>query len=169
MRIHDAEQGSDEWFRLRAGLPTASEASKLITSAGAESKSMSDYAEILAGAKFAGRPLDQWGGNKHTERGHELEPDARQAYAFVCDQNVKQVGFCTDDMEQYGASPDGMCGDDGLVEIKCLSAKYHIKALMYYKKHNRAPTDYIAQCQMQMVVCERQWCDLTYWPRLGWR
>ena len=162
MIIHDVEQGTEAWFSLRSGLPTGSMAKKLVTSTGLPSKSMPDYAVELAGDLFAGEPLDAFEGNAWTDRGTELEDSARSLYEMVNDCEVKEVGFCTDDKGLYGASPDGMINGDGLVEFKCLKATNHIKAIMYYKKHGKAPTSYIPQVQMQLYTTEREYCDLVF-------
>jgi putative phage-type endonuclease len=161
MIIHDVEQGSPEWHALRAGIPTASEASKLVTSTGKPSTSVEGYAMKLAGDLYAGHDIDAWEGNAFTARGHELEHEARLAYELENDADVEQVGFITNDEMTYGASPDGLCGE-GLVEIKCLPKK-HIAALVYFNKHGKAPPDYIAQIQFQLMVTGRVYCDLLYY------
>lgn len=162
MIIHDLEQGSEAWLNLRAGMPTGTGAKRLVTSTGQLSKSMSDYAIELAGDMFAGKPLDQFEGNQWTDRGIELEDSARSLYELVKDCEVKEVGFCTDDNDLYGMSPDGLVNDDGLAEFKCLKATNHIKARLYYLKHNKPEPDYIPQVQMQLFVSGRDWCDLVY-------
>jgi len=162
MIIHNCEQGTDEWHLLRAGIPTASEYSKLITSTGSASKQLVEYATQLAADAYAGKPLDRFEGNGYTERGKELESMARDWYSLTTDNEVTEVGFCTDDDGTYGASPDGLVGEDGAVEFKCLIAKNHVKALLYYQKHGRCPTDYVPQTQGQLFVCERQWNDLVF-------
>jgi len=170
MIIHNVEQGTPEWFALRAGMPTASEFSKIVTSVGEASKSMQGYAITLAGEMYAGKPLDVWEGNSHTERGKVLEEEASKMYAFLHDVEPAQVGFVTTDDALSGCSPDRFIGDDGLTEIKCLKAENHIKAIMYYKKHKKCPPDYVQQTQGQMFICERAWCDLFFYhpdlPRL---
>ena len=162
MIIHDVSQNSPEWLALRAAIPTASEASKLITSTGEPSKSMQDYAEALAGNMYAGKDLSAWEGNSYTERGHEIEDHARAAYELQNSVDVVKVGFVTDDLKQWGCSPDGLIGDDGLLELKCLP-KRHIKTLLYFKKHGKPPTEYIPQCQMQLFVTGRTWNDLFFY------
>ena len=167
MKIHDVEQNTDAWHRLRAGIPTASEAGSLVTSTGKESKSLTELAKSLAGDLYAGEPVDSWQGNSATQRGHDLEQDARDAYTFITGKEVKPLGFVTDDLGLYGASPDGEPDPVGLVEIKCLMKKAHIETLDYYDKNDKAPPTYIPQCQMQMFVAERKWCDLFYYhPKL---
>lgn len=163
MKVHDCDQGSEEWHALRAGLPTASCFDKLITSTGEPSKSLSTYAITLAAEKYAGKPVDAWEGNGHTERGTLLEPEAKNMYAFMEDHEVQPVGFVTDDANTYGCSPDGLIGNDGLAEVKCLKAENHIKALLYIKKHNKCPPDYVQQTQGQIFICERNWCDLVFY------
>lgn len=163
MIIHSCDQGTDSWHALRCGIPTASNFDKLITSTGDTSKSLFDYALTLAGEKFSGKVLDSWSGNEHTERGKLLEDDARSMYAFLHDVEPVQVGFVTDDGLQYGCSPDAFIGDDGMLEIKCLKAERHIKAILYYRKHKKCPPDYVQQTQGQLLVCGRNWCDLYFY------
>lgn len=163
MIVHDVQQGSQEWHALRAGKPCASEFSKLITSTGEPSKSLQGYAITLAAELYAGKPVDAWEGNGHTERGKLLEPDAKARYAFVHGYDLVPVGFVTDDLGRYGCSPDSLLGNDGLVEFKCLKAENHVKALLYHRKHRKCPPDYVQQTQGQMLICERQWCDLIFY------
>ena len=162
MKIHDVEQRSDEWYALRAGMPTASEFSKIVTSKGEPSKSAATYALTLAAELFAGRPVDAWEGNVWTERGREMETHAIGLYEFTRDLDVERVGFVTDDAGEIGCSPDGFVGDDGLVEVKCLKAENHVKAIIYFQKHGRCPTDYVQQAQGQMMICWRAWCDIVF-------
>ncbi len=161
MIIHDLEQGSEAWLNLRAGMPTGTGAKNLVTSQGKESKSLGGYALELAGDLYAGKRLDAFEGNAWTDRGTELEDSARSLYEMVHDCEVEEIGFCTDDSDRWGMSPDGFVGKDGLVEFKCLKATNHIKAIIYADKHNKPPTDYIPQIQMQMFVSGRKWCDLV--------
>lgn len=163
MIIHDVAQGSDEWFALRAGIPTASEFAKLVTSTGTPSKSLGGYARTLAGEAYAGKPLDPWEGNRHTERGKELEEPALDLYGFANGVSVEKVGFVMDDAKTMGCSPDGLIGDDGMAEIKCLKMENHIKTIMDYQDRRKTPPDYIQQTQGQMMICERQWCDLVFY------
>lgn len=163
MIVHNVDQGSAEWFELRTGRPTASDFSKIITSKGEPSKSMTGYATLLAGEVYAGKPLDGFEGNQWTNRGKELEPDAKAMYEFTHDCDLEQVGFITDDLVRYGCSPDSLRDSDGMVEIKCLKAENHINAILYYKKHKKCPTDYIQQTQGQIFIAERAWCDLVFY------
>ena len=163
MLIHDCEQGSEQWKSLRSGLPTASNFSSLITSKGEPSKSLAGYALTLAGELFAGKPLETWEGNVWTERGKELEAEAIRLYEFAHDATVDRVGFITDDARQAGCSPDGLVGNDGMVEIKCLKPENHIKAILYFQDKGKCPTDHVQQTQGQMLIADRYWCDLIFY------
>lgn len=160
--IHSFEQRSAAWYAVRCGLPTASEFSRLITSDGTTSKSAGGYALTLAGEMFAGQTLDAFEGTPWTERGREMEDEALRCYEFDADCVVTPVGFVTDDNKSTGCSPDGLVGDDGLVEVKCLKADNHIKAILYYQKNGKCPTDYVQQTQGQLMICERKYCDLIF-------
>jgi hypothetical protein len=163
MIIHDMEQRTPEWYALRLGMPTGSMFSKLITSEGKPSKSLSVYARTLAGELFSGKELEAWEGNQWTERGKEMEDSAKRLYEFANDVSVVDVGFITDDNKTWGCSPDGLVGDDGMVEYKCLKGETHIETIMYYKKHGKCPTKYVQQTQGQILIAERKWCDLVFY------
>lgn len=160
-------QGTQEWLQLRHGIPSASHAKELITSTGAASKSVKPYAEKLAADRFAGKPLDSFEGNASTMRGNELEPQARAWYEYTTGVDVEECGFFLDSTERYGASPDGLVSDNGLIEIKCQQSAGHVKTAIAYHKTKKPPSAYIQQIQMQMLVTDREWCDLVlYHPDL---
>jgi len=159
---YEIEQGSDEWFAAKLGKPSASGSSKLVTSKGAPSKSLEGYAQDLAVESFTKRAANEWSGNAATEFGNIKEASARSTYEFTHEIEVVQAGFIEDDLQRYLISPDGLVGDNGLLEIKC-KPKLHLATLLYYKKHNKIPTDYISQLQMQLLVSEREWVDLYYY------
>ena len=163
MKIHDCEQRSTEWYVLRAGKPTASAFSRVITGKGEPSKSAAEYAITLAGEMYAGKPLDTFGGTQWTERGREMETLAASAYEFTNDVTIDPAGFVTDDDERYGCSPDGLVGGDGMIEIKCLKAENHIHSLIRHRKDGSADPKYIQQTQGQMWICKRAWCDLVFY------
>src|SRR3546814_2809936 len=77
----------------------------------------------------------------------------------VCSSDL----FVTDYAETMGCSPDGLVGDDGMVEVKCLKAENHIKAILYHASKGHCPPDYVQQTQGQLLICERQWCDLVFY------
>lgn len=160
MEIHDVEQRTDEWHALRAGIPTTSNFSKIITPTGKQSGQAEKYADKCLAEYLAGGALNDGYTNRWMERGTELEAEARQKYEFITDDDVEQVGFVTN--HDAGCSPDGMVGRWGLVEIKCLKAENVINS---YREG--APKKYTPQVQGQIWICEREYCDLViYHPKL---
>lgn len=160
MKIIDVEQGSDEWLSLRKGVLTASNFSKIITSKGEPSKSANDYAYELA-AQTLMQDVEETYKSPEMMRGNELEPLAREAYEQWSFNSVKECGFMLSNCEKFGYSPDGLVGDDGLIEIKCPKAKNHLK----YLKGGKCPTEYYAQVQGGLFVSKRKWCDfISYHP-----
>ena len=167
MIIHDVKQGSEAWHSLRAGKPTSSVFSKLITSAGVESKQIEEYAIDLAIELLNGEAIQDFTGNKHTRRGHEYEPEACADYEMSNQVAVDHVGFITDSLQRYGCSPDGLVGKDGGLEIKCKSDKEHYKMLKKYDIDGATPASHIAQPQGCMFVTKRKWWDLhLYHPKM---
>lgn len=158
MIIHSMEQGTEEWFRVRAGIPTASEFGRLVTPTGKPSKSIDGYAADLAAEVIVGIE-EGWEGNEHTQRGHDGEDPARTWYEFMTDQTIEQVGFVTTDDGLYGCSPDGMVGK-GAVEIKSKKASIHLKAIAHIKKTGQVLPEHKAQIQGVIMIAERAWCDL---------
>jgi hypothetical protein len=161
--IHDVEQRSVEWHQLRLGIPTASEFSQLVTPTGRPSTSLNGYAMTLAGELLLGRSVNMWSGNSWTERGREMEGQAVSLYEFAHDAEVHHVGFITNDDKTAGCSPDALIGDDGMIEIKCLSVQNHIAAIMQFNRTGACPPDYVPQTQGQLLLCERKWCDLVFY------
>jgi hypothetical protein len=93
------------------------------------------------------------------QRGIELEPQARAMYSFATGHEVEEMGFAPHPaITMAGASPDGLCGDAGLVEIKCCGPARHIEMLSGSEPEDR----YVKQIQFQMACTGRQWCDLAY-------
>jgi len=159
---HDIPQGTPKWHGLRAGKPTSSEFKNLVTSQCLPSKGIDKYARILACEKWAGYNIDGFGGNKSTDRGKEMEPLADADYQVKMQVVTTHVGFCTDNLEQYGCSPDGFVGDDGAVEYKCKKAELHTEAVLHYQEYGTIPTEYVAQPQGVMFITKKKWCDLVF-------
>lgn len=162
MQVHDMPQGSPEWFAARLGIPTSSQFSTILANGrgGAPSKTRQTYLYKLAGEILTGEPMDSFS-NVHTERGHEMEPDARQLYAFIRDCEPTLIGFITNG--QKGCSPDSLIGDDGMLEIK--TKLPHL--LLAAHEQGGFPSEHKAQCQGQLWIAEREWVDLIcYWPRM---
>lgn len=171
MKVHDCEQRSDEWYELRLGLPTASNFNSLITPTGKVSTAGAlTYAASLAAETYAKERLDVFEGNDWTERGREIEDQARDLYSLLTNEQITTPGFVTTDDGQYGCSPDGLIGSDGMMEIKCLKAENHVKCLAHIAEHNTCPKDYMSQVQGQLLVADRDWCDVTFFhPQLPFK
>lgn len=158
MQIVECDQGSEEWFAARMGIPTSSEFSTVM--AKGQGKTRATYMRKLAGEILTGKPMDHFG-NAHTERGHEMEPEARNTYSFMRDVEPQLVGFIRNG--QKGCSPDSLIGNDGMLEIKTKLPHLQIEAL----ELQRVPPEHKAQCQGALWVAEREWMDfVSYWPGL---
>ena len=147
------EQGSPEWFEIRVGKVTASHAQAI----GNNGKGLDTYLLEVVSEMFSSAQKDQYS-NEHTERGNELEPLARSMYELQENVEVEEIGFAEYN-DFVGCSPDGLVGDDGMIEIKCPDDKTYFNLLMNEKIDNA----YIWQCQMNMLILERKWCDLVFY------
>lgn len=156
-------QQSPEWFEAKLGKPSASCASKLVTSKGEPSKSMAGYAKDLAIEIYTGKSASDWGGNASTSYGNEMEEESRLAYEMLTGNKTETVAFIQEDNERWMCSPDALVIDQELgVELKN-KPKLHIDTLLYYKKYGKPPTDYIPQVQMSMFVSGYEKWDLYYY------
>lgn len=161
MKILDIQQQTPEWYQARAGVPSASNFDKVVTTKGELSKQVEKYAFQLAGEAILGTKEETYQ-NDAMKRGVMLEPEARLCYEVMTGNSVQQVGLCIAD-GGYACSPDGLVGDDGLLEIKCPSLAVHVSYLI----DNALPSDYFQQVQGQMLVTGRKWCDFcSYYPGL---
>lgn len=162
MQVFDCEQGSDEWLAVRAGIPTASEFCTVMAKGrdGGASKTRRTYMLKLAGEVLTGEPMDRYS-NGHMERGHEMEAEARDLYAFMQDVEPRCVGFIRNGNK--GGSPDSLVGDDGGVEIKTALPHIQIERLLAGK----VPPEHLPQVQGNIWIAEREWWDfVSYWPKL---
>ena len=156
MIVLNFPQGSDEWRKARLGIPTASGFGRLITpKTGKPSASAEGYLHELLAEWMLGAPLDD-ASSQWMERGKEIEAEARLYYQFQRDLDVAQVGFCLRDDGLVGCSPDGLVGEDGLLEIKVPSAAVHMR----YMLTGQLEDDYRPQVQGQLWITERKWLDL---------
>lgn len=157
-------QGTDEWHALRLGKVTASKVADVIakTQKG-YAASRANYAAQLITERLTGQPTETFT-NAAMQWGTDMEPEARAAYEYYRAEDVVQVAFVNHpEIPDTGASPDGLVGPDGLVEIKCPNSATHIETLT----GKSAPAKYITQMQWQMACTGRQWCDfVSYDPRL---
>lgn len=164
MRIVDCEQSSDRWHLCRKGRPTASRYGAIITSTGkpCTGQTRETYMLELLAERLTGRVTDHYVSSA-MDRGTILEPRARDWYTMQTGQAVNQIGFAYTDDGRAGASPDGLCGDVGAIEIKCPGDKAQIVTLM----RGKVPVVYVPQVHGVMWVCERQWCDFISWTDSG--
>lgn len=158
LEIYDVEQRTDAWYAARRGLITASMIGKLMTPglkvaandtsrtalAGLVAECLSDTTEDTA---------DSW----QMARGREDEPYAREAYAEWAQTTVREIGFAVRTWPgeyQLGASPDGLVGDEGMIEIKSRG-----RARQVLTTQSGVPSDVLPQIQAQLLVMGREWCD----------
>lgn len=154
--IRNIDQGSEEWLKLRLGVATASNFDKIITTTGKESESLKKYALQLATELMLETPEPSFK-NDVMARGNELESLAREIYQEQTFNVVEQITMFKSDCGNFGYSPDGIIGDDGLNEIKCPIATTHFKYLL----DNKMPTDYWQQVQGGLWVSQRKWIDFV--------
>ncbi|MEK1893182.1 MAG: lambda exonuclease family protein [Rhizobium sp.] len=162
--MDDIVQGTEEWHAMRRGKVTASRVADIIA------KTTKGYA--ASRAKYAGELIVERLTDTTPERftnaamiwGTETEPQARSAYEYNRAAKVDQIGFVLHpSIADSGASPDGLVGNDGLLEIKCPETHTHIETL----KGKCVPSKYVTQIQWQLACTGRAWCDfVSYDPRM---
>ena len=158
------EQRTEEWFAARLGKVTASRVADVIakTKSG-YSASRDNYMAQLICERLTGQQGESFT-NSAIQHGIDCEPLARSAFEAHADVMVEEVGFVPHpSIEMSGASPDGLVGLFGMLEIKCPNTATHIDTLL----SQTVPGKYITQMQWQMRCCERQWCEfVSFDPRL---
>lgn len=163
MLSHNVEQRSEEWHKLRLGRLTASR----VADATARTKSgwgasRANYMAELVCERLTGVQAERYV-SKEMTWGTEQEPNARAAYEWVFDVEVQEVGFIQHPTLDAGGSPDGLVGDDGMIELKCPGSAQHIETLLTKAIDGR----YIKQMQWLMGCSGRAWCDFsTFDPRM---
>lgn len=158
------EQGSEAWKQARLGKVTASRIADMLaktkTGWGA---SRSNYRAQIVAERLTGKPGDSYT-NAAMEWGNEKEAEAREVYQLITGSEVVAVGVVLHpEITMALASPDGLVGDDGLVEIKCPNTATHIETLLA----EAVPGEYVFQMQFQMACTGRKWCDfVSFDPRM---
>ncbi|MCZ2158831.1 YqaJ viral recombinase family protein [Bartonella sp. 220] len=158
------EQRTAEWFQARLGKVTASNVYNVLskTAKGLPTSKYEDYKMKLITERLTGEisqsyitPSMQWG--------IEHEEDALKEYEFIYDADIIKCGFIPHPtIKMAGASPDGLIGEDGLVEAKCPQSTTHLRFFMY----DEIKPEYIAQMQFQMACTGRKWCHfISYNPQ----
>ena len=164
-----SEQQTEQWFTDRLGKVTASRlADVLAKTKTGYSASRANYMTQLVLERITKTRAESYS-NAAMQWGTEQEPFARAAYEAHTGQMVEEVGFIQHpDIEDAGASPDGLVGDDGMVEIKCPSSSTALECwLIHAQGGNPVDAKYYAQMQWQMRCADRSWCDyVVFDPRM---
>lgn len=164
MIIIDCIQGEPEWHAARCGKLTASRIADITakTKTG-YSTSRANYAAELIAERLTGASAEHYT-NAAMQWGKDNEPVARQMYEFMTDVSVQEVGFVVHPAAPMaGASPDGLVGPDGLIEVKCPLTATHIETLLTGNIDGK----YIKQIQWQLACTGRAWCDfVSFDPRM---
>ena len=154
---NDIEQGGEEWLAVRRGILTASEMRLIMTPTMRPASNDKERAHLfeLLGQRITGYTEPHYISDDML-RGHEDEIEARIRYAehFA---PVTACGFVTNDDHGVviGYSPDGLVGDDGLIECKSRRQKYQIETILA----DEVPAEYLLQCQTGLLVTGRKWLD----------
>lgn len=159
------EQRTDDWFAARCGRITASRlADVMAKTKSGYSASRKNYMMELICQRLTGK-VEQGFTSGPMIRGNELEPVAREMYVLnQFDAEVKEVGFIPHPaIDGFGASPDGLVNDDGLIEIKCPNTATHLETM----RTGKPKREYLLQMHAQMMCTGRKWCDfVSYDDRL---
>lgn len=148
------EQRTDDWFAARLGSATASRMNDAL--AGPDTAARRNYLIQLVTERLTGQQQESFS-SAAMQRGTDLEPVARMAYEAK-HGFVDKAGFYTHpDIKWFGASPDGLVGDDGLVEIKCPNSTTHVDYIL----DGKVPTKYKRQMMAQLACTGRKWCDFV--------
>lgn len=162
MNVIDCKQGSEEWLAARCGMVTASNIN-CIMSKKENSKTRNDYKNRLADEIITGKYDENRFISDAMLWGIEHEDEAKNAYSLHSGNAVENVGFVIHPfIPKAGASPDGLVGSDGLLEIKCPNTETHLK----YIKEGRIPPRYVNQITFQLACTNRDWVDfVSFDPR----
>ena len=157
---YDLEQGTDEWLEARLGVITASRVKDLLTGTFklSKDKKIRMFAFELASQRINMRIEDSFC-SFDMERGIIEEELAREMYQKKMGVDVQDCGFIVNNSLgfDFGYSPDGLVGCDGLVEIKSRQAKFQVQTFF----HDEVPAEYMLQCQTGIWASEREWCDFV--------
>lgn len=163
MKIFEFQQKSVAWHEARRGIPTSSQFHRILSAVAMKpSTSQMPYIDELLAETYNGHYyLNDSFVSKDMQNGIDCEPAARLWYAFDRSVDVREVGFCLSDCGRYGCSPDGLVGDEGMIEIKCPKLETHIR----YLREGGLPNDYKCQVHGSLIVTGLKWCDfISYSP-----
>lgn len=152
--IFDLEQGSKEWLDVRSGKITGSKFSDIL--AKGANITREKYKVHLAIERITGVPIAMDYKSAAMIKGNTDEPEARQHYAFTCDDDVISIAFVYHpEIKNAGCSPDSLVGNDGLLEIKCPNLVTHVGYLL----DKKIPGTYLKQMHWQLACTGRKWVD----------
>jgi hypothetical protein len=162
-KFYTVEQGSADWYKLRLGIPTASQFHRIATSTGKLSKQARNYAFFLVAERLLNECLEPELRAEWMERGRELEPQAMMLYEFENDVQTGPGGFVTNDAGTIGASPDRLIGSGhAALELKCPAPQTHVKYML-----EGPGEDYKPQVQGQLLIGEFHYVDFySYHPAM---
>lgn len=161
LRIFDCEQGSPEWLEVRRGVPTASKFADILSKGRGKqpSKTRARYLYELLDEIVSCEPTPEVS-VAQMERGHVVEDEAADRYAFDHDVELSRVGFML--RGRAGCSPDRLVGNVGMIEIKSKLPYLHWEVIAA----GELPKEHVAQVQGQLWVSGREWCDfISFYPR----
>lgn len=155
-------QGSPEWLQARLGIATASELECLLVNGKGESGfgvAAFTYMDQIIGERITGEAAELPFQTKATIRGHEQEKVALGLYESIEDVTVESAGIILN--HGMGYSPDGLIGENGLIEIKTKLPKFQVGVIL----SDEVPKEHVAQCQSGLWISDREWIDfISYWP-----
>lgn len=179
MTLHiyeELEQGTPEWLEARLGLVTASVMGKLVTAKTLKPANNDESRGLTA--QLVAERITGWSDpsyfNQDMQRGHDIEPIARDWYSQRGGVQVDEIGFMVREIDldftrdvgqiRIGYSPDGLIGDDGLLEVKAPRAKTHLLTHLA----GDVPAYHMAQLQTGLLVSGRAWVDfVSYYAGLS--
>ena len=156
MEIYTWKQQSPEWFKCKLGIPSAGSFHKIL--AKGQGKTKKAYMLKLAADIITQEHRETYS-NYHMERGNIQESMARDEYSLITGRDVTQVGFIKNG--KVGASPDGLCGSNGGIEIKSVIPEVQIETILA----DKIPSGHLPQIQGNIWICETEWWDfVSYSP-----
>lgn len=162
MPLIDCVQYSEKWWEARRGLPTASKFANIVTGKGEPSKQRKAYLYQCAAVRLTGIYQESYK-SAAMQEGNDREEVSRMVYAMEEEVVVDEVGFFVSECGRWGASPDGLIGEDGLLELKNPEAHTHVGYLL----SGKLPSAYVQQVQGELFVTGRLWADFcSYSPKL---
>jgi len=162
--VPNCEQGTPEWLQLRCGKVTASRMADILAEIKkGEAAARRNYRAELVCEILTNIPVEQYV-SKEMQWGTDTEPFARAAYELAKDATVEPAGFAIHSrMPRFGASPDGLVGSDGVLEIKCPTTSTHLECLLT----GAIPSEHYAQMRAELACTGREWVDfVSFDPRL---